>query len=156
MPRAQRTLNVMIVEDDPDRAELARCAVAGQGAAGPVALFDDGAAALEHLRAIATGGVLAGGEPALLPDLVFLDLRLSRRNGLDVLAEIKHDPRLKAIPVVAVCDPLDAADVALAYRHHANSCLVRPARSEELSRMMRDVVRYWLARNRPSPVPAPR
>jgi CheY-like chemotaxis protein len=156
VPEPQRTASIMIVADDPDHAELARRTVAGQDEAGVVAWFADGVTALEHLRATAAGGTDARRDPVPLPDLVLLDLRLCRRDGLDVLAEIKHDPRLKTIPVVAFADYGDAADVALAYRHHANSFLVKPAGREDLARMMRDVVRYWLARNRPAPAPAPR
>jgi len=146
----------MIVEDDPDHAELARRTIADQDGANAVTWFAEGAAALEHLRAAVAGGTGESGEPVPLPDLVLLNLRASRRDGIDVLAEIKHDPRLKAIPVVAFSDSGDAADAALAYRHHANSCLAKPASRDDLARMMRDVVRYWLAWNRPAPAPAPR
>ena len=72
-----------------------------------------------------------------------------------MLAEIKHDPRLKAIPVVVLAATRDPADAALAYRCHANSYLVMPARREDFDRMMNDVGCYWLARNRPSPEPTP-
>ncbi len=148
----QRNINVMIVEDDPDNAESVRRMIADQEAAGVITHFTDGIAALELLRGISAGG----GDPSSLPDIIIMEQRLARSGDIDVLAEIKHDPRLKTIPVVVLAASRSAADVALAYRCHANSYLVMPARREEFDRMMDDVGCYWLMRNRPAPVPAPR
>ena len=140
----------MIVEDDPGHAEFTRRMFADQEASGVVTRFADGAAALEFLRAAATGG-----GPVPLPDLILLDLHPARMDGFTLLAEIKHDPRLKAIPVVVLSASGAAADIALAYRRHANSYLVKPAGREDFTRMMHDLGCYWLVRNRPAPVPAP-
>lgn len=152
----QRNVNVMIVEDDPDNAESARRMIADREPAGLITRFTDGIAALEFLRGIPAGGVAAGGDPAFLPDIILMEQRLVRSGDIDVLAEIKHDPRLKTIPVVVLAASRSPADVALAYRCHANSYLVMPARREEFDRMMNEVGCYWLTRNRPAPVPAPR
>ena len=146
----QRNVNVMIVEDDPDHAELARRMLADQEPAGVITRFTDGVAALEFLRGTAAGG------PAPLPDVILLAQHLIRSGDLDVLAEIKHDPRLKAIPVVVLAASVTPADVSLAYRCHANSYLVKPANREDFARMMNDVGCYWLARNRLAPPPTPR
>jgi CheY-like chemotaxis protein len=156
VPVPQGKVNVMIVEDDPDHAELVRRMIADQAAAGAISRFTDGIAALAFLRDAAAGcASAAGGDPAPLPDIIFLEQRLIQSGTLDVLAEIKHDARLKVIPVVVLAASLDPADAALAYRRHANSYLVMPARRESFDRMMNDVGCYWLARNRSSPVPTP-
>lgn len=138
---------VMIVEDDPDHAELLRRALAERGVA--TTQFADGVAALAHLRTRRDPDVGA------LPDVVLLDLRLGGEDGLEVLAAIRADPRLASLPVVVVSASDATEDLVRAYGLYANSYLVKPADGERFRRMLDAIGGYWVAWNRPLPAVPP-
>lgn len=79
------------------------------------------------------------------PDLVLLDLNLPGTNGLDVLREIKSDPRLKRIPVVILTSSKSEEDIIDAYEEHANACLIKPVDPEEFIQLVGSVVDFWLS-----------
>jgi len=81
------------------------------------------------------------------PDVILLDLRLPRINGLDVLKEIKNDEELRKIPVVILTTSEAEQDVAKAYKHHANSYLVKPIDFKKFSSLMDELGFYWLSWN---------
>jgi CheY-like chemotaxis protein len=142
-----RPLAVVLVEDNPDHAELVMRSLAEHQAA--VTLFTDGTEALEHLGAAGTDG-------RRLPDVILLDLRLARIDGIDVLAAIRADSRLAGIPVVVLTASESPRDLVRAYGLYANSYLVKPVGADRFRRMLDDVGRYWSTRNRTLAAPGPR
>jgi CheY-like chemotaxis protein len=126
-------LRILLVEDDPDHAELVRRGLAGPRAV-DLTVCADAEAALDHLRA-GTGST---------PHLILLDLRLPKMNGLELLRELKAAPGLSGIPCVVLTTSEAEIDVARAQALHASSYLVKPADNERLASLMVDVERYWM------------
>lgn len=135
---------VLLVEDDPAHAELIRRALEDHGAAGSVTHVDDGEEALDYL--LRRGAHAAPGS-APRPDLVLLDLRLPRLDGLRVLEEVRRRAELDDLPVVVLTTSRSSADIRQAYGAGANSYLVKPLDYEGLSRLLGDVGTYWLRWN---------
>lgn len=77
------------------------------------------------------------------PDLVFLDLNMPKKNGWEVLAEVKTDPKLKRIPVIVMTNSVDQDDVNSIYDLHANCYLRKPSDLDELLRQIRIIEEFW-------------
>jgi CheY-like chemotaxis protein len=129
---------VLLVEDSPGDAALAREAFAEAGVAVNLRVVTDGVEALNYLR-----GIDSYSEREV-PDMVLLDLKLPRKSGLQVLEETKEDPDLRRIPVVVLTTSTAERDVSAAYRLHANSYLRKPVTFEEFVRLARTIGDYWL------------
>ena len=114
---------VMLVEDNPDHAELVMRTLADHRVANKIFHCVDG----QHV--------------------ILLDLRLPRVDGLEVLKAIKEPVELRIIPVVVLTTSEAEKDVARAYGCHANSYLVKPVGYAEFSKLMQDLGFYWLGRN---------
>jgi chemotaxis family two-component system response regulator Rcp1 len=113
-----KRLEILVVENDPATARLTKEAFKEAGLLDSVVSVPDGEVALSYLRREDK----YAGQPQ--PHLVFLDLHLPRKSGLEVLAEIKGNPRLKATPVVVVSGSANPSEIREAYELHA-SCYVR-------------------------------
>ena len=137
---------IMLVEDNPDHAELVIRTLEEHRIANKVRHFLDGQSALDYLF---HRNEYAQRDPAnnVRPHLILLDLRLPRVDGIDVLKTIKEDDQLKSIPVVVLTTSEAEKDVAKAYYNHANSYLVKPVGFEEFKRLMDDLGFYWLSWN---------
>jgi CheY-like chemotaxis protein len=133
----------LLVEDDDNHAHLVLRSL--EKAPFSVRLYrvTSGADALSFLRRE------EGFEDAPSPDLVLLDLNLPRATGHEVLSAIKEDPLLKMIPVVVMTTSRDEADRAQAYRHHANSYVVKPADYQKFRQIITDISHYWCRCNEP-------
>ena len=134
-------LRVLLVEDDPDHAELVRRGLEGYGSRLELRHVPDGESALAFLKEHAPRN--APGRP----HLILLDLRLPRMDGLEVLREIKAAPDLSDIPCVVLTTSRAEGDMLKAYRLHANSYLVKPGEYERFVELIADVERYWLREN---------
>ena len=135
---------ILYVEDDPDHAELVlRCLERSNARQGAVHVAD-GELALAYLRACVRG-------ECPRPELVLLDLRLPKVDGVEVLREVKGSEELRDIPVVVLTTSTRPADVGQAYALHANSYLVKPDGLERLVAMIDALAAYWLRWNRPPP-----
>jgi len=141
---------VMLVEDNPDHAELVRRVLQNHRIPSTIDHFADGREALDFLLGNGSGG----GPPDPLPDVMLLDLRLTRVDGLEVLKVIKEHERLRAIPVVILTSSEASRDIAAAYQRHANSYLVKPVGYEGFVELMEDLGSYWLTWNTPAPLGA--
>ena len=137
-------LLLLLVEDNPDHAELVLRCLEGSPVPLRVVHVTDGDAALGYLT-----GRAPFAAPHDHPSLVLLDLRLPKVDGLDVLRQIKSSPDLCRIPVVVLTSSDAEGDVTRAYAAHANSYLVKPTDTDRLERMLHDVGRYWLGWNYP-------
>lgn len=134
-------LRILLVEDDPDHAELVRRGLEEYGSRLQLTHLGDGEAALEYLRE------RAPRDAPDRPHLILLDLRLPRIDGLEVLREIKDAPDLCDIPCVVLTTSRAEGDMVKAYRLHANSYLVKPGEYDRFVELIADVERYWLEQN---------
>jgi CheY-like chemotaxis protein len=135
---------VLLVEDNDGHAQLVTLGMRDCGIDHELIRVADGADAINFLQ---KKGKYADNS-VKKPDLILLDLRLPKLDGLEVLKEIKSDDRLKDIPVVVLTTSESEKDIAKAYDNHANSYLVKPMHYEELSSMLQETGFYWLACNR--------
>jgi len=134
-------LRVLLVEDDPDHAELVRRGLEEYGSQLQLTHVADGESALEYLKDRAPRNTPGR------PHLILLDLRLPRMDGLEVLREIKASPDLADIPCVVLTTSRAEGDMLKAYRLHANSYLVKPGDYERFVELIAGVERYWLRQN---------
>lgn len=130
---------ILLVEDNRAEARLAREALAEAGVAHRLHLVRDGVAALAFLRRTGVH------EDAPRPDLVLLDLNLPRKDGRDVLREIKLDENLRCIPVVILTTSNAEQDIAEAYDLHANCYIAKPMDMEGLVRIVKSIHGFWLS-----------
>lgn len=141
----KESFTILLVEDNIDHAEMVIRNLEAVPLTHTVVHLEDGEAALDYLHA---RGNFCDRDPAELPHLMLLDLRLPRLSGLEVLAQVKGDERLRALPVVILTTSDAETDVAQAYASYANSFLTKPADFAELGQMLKDVVFYWLNWNK--------
>jgi CheY-like chemotaxis protein len=135
---------VMLVEDNIDHAELVLRTLENHHIPNRVRHFLDGQSALDYLY---RNGEFSESTETERPQVVLLDLRLPRIDGMEVLKTMKEDPDLQSIPVVVLTTSEAEKDVAKAYYNHANSYLVKPVGFEDFSKMMDDLGYYWLGWN---------
>ena len=131
---------ILLVEDNDNHAELVSRALEDHEVGGALVRVRDGAEALDYLF----------GEDAdrRRPDVIFLDLRLPRVDGLDVLRRIKAEDSLRDVPVVVLTTSSADRDLASAYDSHVNAYVVKPLDYDTLDKMLRDTGKFWLEWNR--------
>ncbi len=137
MSRQSRKLNILLVEDNPGDILLAREALMDDAQVNPLYVAGNGEEAEAFLRrqqAFAS---------APRPDLILLDLNLPRKSGLELLAEIKGDPELRAIPTVVLTVSSSREDVERAYFHHANCFVTKPVKLAEFLELIRSLKSFW-------------
>lgn len=134
-----RPVRILLVEDSPADIELTRQALAEAAIANEVIVVCDGDAAARYLH---REGSYAD---APRPDLVLLDLNLPKKDGRELLVEIKRDPDLCMIPVVVLTTSASDEDVCHAYREHVNSYLRKPVRLNDFIGLVHTIDKYWLA-----------
>jgi CheY-like chemotaxis protein len=135
---------VMLIEDNIDHAELVLRTLEDHDIPNRVRHFLDGQSALDYLY---RRGEFSASTETERPQVILLDLRLPRVDGMEVLKTIKEDPDLKSIPVVVLTTSEAERDVAKAYYNHANSYLVKPVGFEDFRKLMDDLGFYWLGWN---------
>ena len=138
---------VLLVEDNPDHAELVKRALDDYRSTIRLRHLEDGAEALHYLKG---EGQFADPERFPHPRLVLLDIRLPKVDGLEVLRLVKSDTRLQHIPVVMLTTSTNSHDRVRAYRNHANSYLKKPVDFSQFHEMMASFARYWFAWNQVS------
>ena len=129
---------ILLVEDNLGDVRLINEAFGGDKMVNHLLVAEDGAEALDLLR-----GVPPHQEPARI-DLILLDLNLPRRNGREVLVELKHDPNLKHIPVIVFTSSEAEEDIRAAYAAHANCYVTKPVGFEQFMRAIRSIEDFWL------------
>lgn len=135
---AARPVEILLVEDSPDDAELTGEALKEGCILHRLHVVDDGIRALEFLRG---SGEFAG---APKPDIILLDLDLPRMDGRSVLREIKTDDDLKHIPVVVLTGSKMEEDIVRSYRLHANCYISKPVDMEQFLKIVRSLEDFWL------------
>jgi len=137
-PMLGRPIEILLVEDSPSDAELAVAALAEAKVSNRLSIVDDGVKAMEFLRG---QGPYAHRRR---PDLILLDLNLPRKDGREVLAEIKTDPTLKHIPIVVLTTSQSERDVARAYDLHANCYITKPVDFHQFLDIVKAIENFWL------------
>lgn len=137
--RNLRPVEILLVEDSPTDALLAKEALRDSKLVNTLHHVVDGVEAMAFLHR--TGKYAA----VPIPDLILLDLNLPRKDGREVLAEIKEDQRLKRIPVVVLTTSEAESDVLAAYGHHANCYIVKPVDFSKFSQVVQNIEGYWFA-----------
>lgn len=132
-------VQILLVEDSPDDIELTREALSDAKLANELHAVMDGEAAIAYLR----GEGEHAGKPR--PDLILLDLNLPKKNGREVLAEIKGDDALKQIPVIMLTTSAAEEDVADAYSRHVNAYVQKPVDFSEFMTAVQSLEEFWLS-----------
>jgi CheY-like chemotaxis protein len=128
----RRSVNVLLVEDNPGDVRLIQKAVEAWPTPVELRIAGDGEEALEALRR---------DRP---PDLILLDLNLPKLDGRELLARLKGNPKLRQIPVLILTSSTNHGDILTTYQLHANCYLSKPVGFEELAATLRAVHDFWL------------
>ena len=142
---ARPRYEVLLVEDDSNDASVAMRAFARHGMEQNVKLVNDGAEAHDYLLGPDTA---LNGERRLVPRVVFLDLKMPKVDGMALLAELRSHERTRDMPVVVVTSSDREVDVQSAYRHGANSFVVKQFDLHKPGEYLVDIAHYWLDFNR--------
>jgi two-component system response regulator len=139
---------ILLVEDNPDDVELTLRALAKNRIANEVVVVTDGQEALDWLHC---DGPYAGRDASEQPALVLLDLKLPKVDGLQVLEQMRKDPRTRLLPVVMLTSSKEERDVIASYDLGANSYVRKPVDFNEFVEAARQLGLYWLMINEAPP-----
>ena len=138
---------ILLVEDNPDDEALTLRAFAKNNMGNRIIVVRDGAEALDWL--FRRGRHSARSEPD--PQVVLLDLKLPKVDGLEVLQQLREDPRTKLLPVVILTSSKEESDLLRGYELRANSYIRKPVDFPRFVESVREIGMYWLILNEPPP-----
>jgi two-component system, chemotaxis family, response regulator Rcp1 len=138
-PRETKAIDILLVEDNPGDVRLTREALKEGKVLNTLHVVGDGIEALEFLRHEGKY------EKSAHPDIILLDLNLPRKDGREVLAEIKQDDDLKRIPVVILTSSKADEDVLKSYNLHANCYITKPLDFFQFTRVVQSIENFWLS-----------
>jgi two-component system response regulator len=138
--------DIVLVEDNPDDADLVIRALRKNGIPNPLLHLQDGEEAIHFFF---REGPYLGREMPGCPKLILLDLKMPKVDGLEVLRRIKSDERLRLIPVVLLTSSREDKDIFESYRLGVNSYVVKPVEFEGLIKTVQGLGLYWLLLNQP-------
>jgi len=130
-------LGVLLVEDDPGDVLIAQEALKASRLTSKLTVVSDGVEAIKYLRRQDTY------RDVPRPDLILLDLNLPRKDGREVLAEIKEDPELRLIPVVVLTTSEAERDLLRSYDLHANAFVVKPIDLDRFIEIVQTIESFW-------------
>jgi CheY-like chemotaxis protein len=130
-------VDILLVEDNPNDAELTMRALKRANVDAHLIIARDGAEALE---------ILISDRPK--PKVIFLDLKLPKVDGIEVLRQVRMDDRTRAIPVVVLTSSQEERDITECYKLGANSYVVKPVEFDKFYRAVGDLATYWLMLNK--------
>jgi CheY-like chemotaxis protein len=143
MPELKR---ILLAEDNPNDVELTLNALAEHNLANEVEVVRDGAEALDYLF---QRGAYADRPRGALPAVMLLDIKMPRVDGLEVLRQIKNDPRLKVLPVVMLTSSREEQDLVKSYNLGVNAFVVKPASFDQFVSAIRELGFFWAILNEP-------
>ena len=132
-----RPVEILLVEDNPTEVYLTRSALEDAEIGNRLSVVHDGEEAMQFLRREGRFG------DAPTPDLILLDLNLPKKDGREVLAEVKGDPELRQIPVIVLTTSGHDEDIERAYALHANSYIRKPVDFDQFAGVIRGIDRFW-------------
>ncbi|HEY1304501.1 MAG TPA: response regulator [Vicinamibacterales bacterium] len=141
---------ILLVEDNADDVELTLRAFRKSDLVNTVTVVRDGVEALDYLLA---SGDYAERDANALPDLVLLDIKLPRVDGLQVLERLRANPRTRLLPVVVLTSSAEPRDLLTCYSLGANSYVRKPIDFKQFSRALQQIGSYWLQTNQAPPIP---
>jgi CheY-like chemotaxis protein len=130
-------IDILLVEDNPNDAELTQRALRKANLGARLAVARDGAEALEFIL---------GGRPK--PKVIFLDLKLPKIDGIEVLRRVRGDEQSRAIPVVVLTSSQEERDISECYKLGVNSYVVKPVEFDKFYKAVADLGAYWLSLNK--------
>jgi two-component system response regulator len=130
-------IDILLVEDNPNDAELTQRALKKNDFESSLTVARDGAEALEYLF---------GSRPR--PKVIFLDLKLPKIDGIEVLRRLRADARTKSIPVVVLTSSQEERDIAECYKLGVNSYVVKPVEFDHFFKAVSELGKYWLVLNK--------
>jgi two-component system response regulator len=139
---------ILLVEDNPDDEALTLRAFRKNNVLNEVVVTRDGAEALDYLFGT---GSYAGRDPTDVPQLILLDLKLPKVDGLEVLRRLRADERTRLTPVVILTSSREEQDLIAGYRNGANSYVRKPVDFVQFSDAVRQLSLYWMVLNEPPP-----
>ncbi|GBE05850.1 MAG TPA: response regulator [Nitrospirae bacterium] len=137
MEESMRPFNILLVEDNAGDIRLVKEGLKEGKLYHNLHVVEDGEKAMEFLRQEAE----FSGAPR--PDIVLLDLNLPRKDGREVLAEIKNDMKLKNIPIIVLTTSDAEQDITKTYEHHANCYVTKPVDFEQFNRVITAIEKFW-------------
>ena len=140
----QANVLILLVEDNPDDEALTLRALKKSNVMNEVVVARDGVEALDYLFA---AGTHAGRDAAVMPQVVLLDLKLPRVDGLEVLRRMRADERTRLLPVVVLTTSSEQRDIVESYRLGANSYIRKPVDFVQFADAVRQLGLYWLLMN---------
>jgi two-component system response regulator len=144
-------VQILLVEDDPKDAKLTIHALREENLANNVQVARDGEEALDYLF---SQGEFAGRRIDHLPQLVLLDLKLPKVDGLEVLRTVKADPRTKTIPIVVLTSSREESDLVESYRLGVNAYVQKPVEFDSFRQAVKQLGLFWLVVNEAPPARA--
>ncbi|MET0534459.1 MAG: response regulator [Steroidobacter sp.] len=138
---------ILLADDNPTDAELTIRALEIGGVSQQVVWVQDGEAALHYVFRQGVYAQRVSGNPKLM----LLDLHMPKSDGLDVLAQIKADPKTRSTPVVIMSSSDQESDMARSYEAHANSYIVKPVDFKQFTDQVSLLGQYWTRINRAGP-----
>lgn len=138
-------VEILLVEDNPNDAELAMRALKKHNLANKLIWVKDGAEALDFVYA---RGAYSGRDINCAPKLILLDLRLPKVDGLEVLKTVKSDEKTKLIPVVVMTSSKEDRDITESYKLGINSYITKPVDFEDFVKTVTELGMYWLLLNK--------
>ena len=149
---ARNEVEILLVEDNPDDMELTLHALRGEHISNSIEVARDGEEALDFLFCRGAFQERSFEHP---PKVVLLDLKLPKVDGLEVLRQVKADPRTKAIPIVVLTSSKEDRDLVKSYRLGVNSYIQKPVDFDQFRQTVKQLGLYWLVVNEPPPAVAP-
>lgn len=137
-------VEILLVEDNPQDTELMIRALRKQKLANRIHVAEDGEVALDFLFC---KGKFSDRDFSQSPKVIFLDLKLPKVSGLEVLQELKSNPLTQALPVVVVTSSRENPDIKKAYELGVNSYVVKPVNFDDFLKAMSQIGLYWLLVN---------
>jgi CheY-like chemotaxis protein len=145
----ERRIEILLVEDNPDHAEFTQRALSKSGLASTIVWVKDGMEALDYLH---RRNAFQAHALKPLPGLVLLDISLPKRNGFEVLMDMRSNPVLRLIPVIMLTTSGREEEIRKSFDLGANSFVTKPVQFNEFLETIRQMEMYWVLVNR---LPAP-
>ncbi len=134
-----KTVEILLIEDNPGDARLAQEAIRDSKVRNRLSWVSDGIEAMAFLRK------QGKYSDAPRPDLILLDLNLPRKDGREVLAEVKGDAQLRRIPIVVLTTSQAEEDILKAYHLNANCYITKPVDLEQFLKIVKNIEDFWLS-----------
>lgn len=139
-------VEMLLIEDNPDEAELTIRSLKKNNLANHLIHIDDGEKALDF---IFSQGEYSNNTALMRPKLILLDLNLPKVDGLEILKRVKSDERTKTIPVVVLTSSKEERDIIESYKLGVNGYIVKPVDFNSFTKAVADIGMYWLILNEP-------